>query len=367
MKKVCFFNLIPEKPIKGYHIESFDCWSYFAQNRFGNIQDLLRYGFYGFDNLKKLTTAAGIDELYREKNPSYMKMVKDFVEKFKDFDLIIMLYYNIIHPEIIYKELKKPIKILGLIDDPYSTYTRGIPYFWAFDGAFYISKGYMDNLSYQEAIARWGIKNHYFWPLVFQDFKKPNIVDDSFFSDRSIDLSYVGNQYAPKVDRLIELKKHFKDRFKVHGRWKLKGYGAMLRCLLGQPLFPHRVTSLSSQERDYLYRNCKIGFNLHLSDNQRETGNARMYEVPAHGMMLMCDKASADAHKEIFEPDKEAVYYDNIPDAIEKIEYYLKNDDERIKIAKNGFNRYWQDYDFTKNITKLLEWGLGIKNGNNCL
>ncbi|MGD9637487.1 MAG: glycosyltransferase [Alphaproteobacteria bacterium] len=361
MKKVCLFNLVPEEKIEGYHIESFDCWSYFSKNRFGNIQDLIRYGLYGFDSVKKLTTVQGIDELYRSKNPSYMKMAYDFVEKFKDFDLIIMYYYNIIHPEIIYKELKKPIKILGLIDDPYSTYTRGIPYFWAFDGAFYISPGYMDNISYKDAISRWGIEKHCFWPLVFQKFSKPDIVDEDFFKDREIALSYVGNQYSPKVDRLVELKKHFKDRLKVHGRWKLKGYGAILRGLLGKPVFPHRVTSLTGAERDYLYRHCKIGINMHLSDAKNETGNARMYEVPAHGMMLMCDKAAADAHNEIFESGKEAVYYDNIPDAIEKIEYYLQHDNERIEIAKNGFNRYWRDYDFNKNLKKLLDWSLNVR------
>ncbi len=364
MKKVCLFHLEPEENIEGYQIETFDCWSYFSNNRFGDIQNLIRYGIYGFDNLKKLTTAQGIDELYRDKNKSYMKMAKDFVEKFKDFDVIIMYFYNIIHPEIIFKELKKPIKIIGLIDDPYSTYTRGIPYFWVFDGAFYISKGYMNDLNYQDAIERWGIKNHCFWPLVFQKFQRPEIIDNSFFKNRNIDLSYVGNQYASKVDRLIELKKYFKDRFKVHGRWKLRGYGAMLRGLLGKPAFPCRVKSLTNQERDHLYRKCKIGFNLHLSEENNETGNARMYEVPAHGMMLMCDKASAESHKKIFEPDQEAVYYDNTKDAIEKVEYYLNHDEERIAIAKKGFDRYWQDYDYNKNLKKLLDWCVDVKRQN---
>jgi spore maturation protein CgeB len=87
----------------------------------------------------------------------------------------------------------------------------------------------------------------------------------------------------------------------------------------------------------------------------------RMYEAPAHGMMLLCDKAGLNAHAQIFEPDKEAVFYDSIEDAIEKIEYYLEHEDERINIAQAGFARAQRDYDGELNLKNFLDWASGLR------
>ena len=85
-----------------------------------------------------------------------------------------------------------------------------------------------------------------------------------------------------------------------------------------------------------------------------------MYEVTAHGGMLLCDKAGRNAHAQIFEPDKEAVFYDSMEDAIEKIEYYLAHEGEREKIARAGFARAWKDYDAETNLKKFLDWAIAL-------
>ena len=100
-----------------------------------------------------------------------------------------------------------------------------------------------------------------------------------------------------------------------------------------------RTTGISDAERTGLYYRTRIGINIHLSDRPAETGKVCMYEVPAHGMMLLCDKAGMEAHERIFAPDKEAVYYDSTDGAIAKIQYYLKHDQERESIARAGFAR----------------------------
>lgn len=87
----------------------------------------------------------------------------------------------------------------------------------------------------------------------------------------------------------------------------------------------------------------------------------RMYETTAHGMLLVCDKAGRDAHTQIFTPDIEAVFYDSLDDAIEKIEYYLANDTERIGIAKAGFDRATSQYDWEFNLKRLLDWAYSLK------
>lgn len=320
--------------------------------------------------LRKLSEAKSVDQMYRERDPSYMRFLQDFIDEFKDADLIVIATYNPIHPEVLYNDLTKPIKVLGFIDDPVSTYTSGIPSLWAFDAAFYISPSYNDQVLFKDALQNWGCPQSYWWPLVgvgantadqgrFWPLAAPRAEalrrGDGFFRERDIDLIYVGGAYEDKMDRLIRLRRRFGSGLRLYGRWRLGGYIGATRWLKGKPAFWTRVATISHWEKTELYYRTKIGFNMHRS-NRMETGNMRMYEVPAHGMMLLCDKAGLNAHEQIFEPDKEAVYYDSIEDAIEKAEYYLKHDEKRERIARAGFARMQRDYDAELNLKNFLDW-----------
>lgn len=346
----------------GYYIETFDPLAYFPKGSHWPMPNLIVSGLNGYDQRRALFAgAAGVDRLYRERNSNYMRMIGDFIDRFRDFDLIIFLQYNFIHPEVLAREFKRPIKVLGFGDDPLSTYVRGIPYLWAFDGAFFISPSYIDDLSFEEAIRRWGNQPSIWWPLVPFPFQRPDNTDEAFFRDRDVEVVYVGNPYGPKIERLIRLKRHFGDRMRIHGRWPFKGYHGFVRGFMGKPIYPCRVTSLAPDERTQLYWRTKIGFNMHFSDQPSETGNMRMYETPAHGMLMVCDKAAANAHARIFEPGTEVVYYDSVDEAIDLIEYYLIHDDERVRIAQAGYERYWQDYEWEANLKKLLDWAAALQ------
>jgi hypothetical protein len=366
MMKTCVFQFPRMENFHGYSIDSLDPVPYFPGYNSRRGQAKLSH---------LLTTAESVDRMYRERYRPYMRFVRDFTDKFRDAELLVLATYNPIHPEILYKDLAKPIKILGFIDEPQSTYVRGIPYLWAFDGAFYITPSFNEQFLFKDALKAWGCEKSYwlpqvpprlqasepggFWPLVAPRSEALRR-GDSFFRKRDFDLIYVGQQYGPKMDRLIHLKKRFGSSFGIYGRWPLAGFGGVARCLKGKPALWSRVRSISDEERANLYYRTKIGFNIHLSDVPRETGNMRMYEVPAHGMMLLCDKAGLNAHEQIFEPDKEAVFYDSIEDAIEKIVYYLKHDDERERIARAGFARVHRDYDGESNLRRFLDWARAV-------
>src|SRR5947209_12408686 len=154
MKKVCIFNFPHMPDFHGYSIDSLDPGPYFPDHSPQMLAQLL-------------SQSQRLDQLYRDRNRSYMRFVNDFVEKFRNADLLVMSMYNPVHPEVLCRDLRKPVKILGFIDDPFSTYVRGIPYLWAFDGAFYISPGYNDQFFFRDALARWGCEQSYWWPLVF--------------------------------------------------------------------------------------------------------------------------------------------------------------------------------------------------------
>src|SRR5215831_9009463 len=290
VKKVCLFRSTRTENFHGYSIDCLDPASYFPR----------RPSLWGFHKWSRTTLEAeSIDRMYREKDPAYMRFLGDFIAKFKDADLLVFATYNPIHPEVLCNELIKPIKVLGFIDDPASTYVRGIPYLWAFDGAFYISPSYSGQFLFKESLPRWGCEHHYWWPLVppkaavdqkgtnglFWPLLAPRTEavqrGDAFFRERDLDVIYVGNAYGPKTDRLIQLKKKLGSRLQIYGRWPLAGYSGTARWLLGRPALWARVPTISDQERAALYYRTKIGINMHFSTRPTETGNMRMYEVPA--------------------------------------------------------------------------------------
>jgi spore maturation protein CgeB len=346
-------------------MDSLDPYPYFSNNGHGDWRDFLNGGLSKWDKKRNFGFMHEIDTLYRYKDQNYMRYINDFLDKFSDFDIFVMSSFNPIHPEVIDKYLKNKVKILGFVDDPYSTYTRGIPHLWAFDGAFYISPSYSKEEFFENSLNKWGSENNIWLPLCPKTIEFPTI-DENFFKNRPVDLVYVGNYIGypngSKVDRLIKLKKHFGDRFQIHGRWPLKGYIATVRGLLGKPFFYNRITGISQEDRENLYFNTKIGLNMHVSPTPTETGNMRMYETPYHGMMQICDKAGANAHELIYKPNKEAVFYDSTDEAIDLIEHYLTHDEERIKIAKAGFERTLRDYNWENNWKKLLDWAWSLKN-----
>lgn len=355
MKRVCYFhNPAAAGPFGDYELSTLDPVPYFlhSASRWRRRRARAR--------VAALLKAEGVDALYRERDADYMRFVRDFVDTYRSAQLVIMATYNPVHPEILHRELPRPTKILGFIDDPYSTYVRGIPYLWAFDGAFHVSPGYNMNYRFAEALRQWGCEASRWFPLVTS--RHPQFeATENFFRDRDIDVVYVGASYGNKITRLVQLKKHFGERLRVHGRWGFGGHAGWLRGLAGKPIYPHRVSPLSEAERRALYLRAKIGINMHLSNEPSETGNVRMYEVPAHGAMLLSDKGALDSHETIFAPDSEAVFYDNIADAIEKIEHFAAHPAQRIAIARAGFERARRDYDFEAVLQGLLDWASSLR------
>ncbi len=93
---------------------------------------------------------------------------------------------------------------------------------------------------------------------------------------------------------------------------------------------------------------------MHWDDN--ETGNTRLYELPANGVMQICDRGAGNATAELFEEDKEIILYDTMDEAIDKIKYYLKNDKAREKIALAGYERVMKDYKQEDIQRNLFNW-----------
>ena len=80
-------------------------------------------------------------------------------------------------------------------------------------------------------------------------------------------------------------------------------------------------------------RNSKITLNHH-GEIPPYANNCRLYETTGVGSLLITDW-KPDL-KEMFEPGKEVIAYQNNDECAELIQYYLDHEDERKAIARAG-------------------------------
>lgn len=315
--------------------------------------------------LNNFYTADSLNDLYKNNDKTYFEFLNWFYKSFKDFDVLVCAQINPLHPEWLAENFIKTIKIYGMQDDPVCTYHRTLSELWAFDGVYYVSPSFNQKYTTKEFIDLYNSKiKSYFLPNATSNIYSPDhdfSVQNSF-SNRKKSIIYVGQYYESKIDRLIYFKDILKDEFDVFGWWPRFGYQGVVRALKFKRPFLNRVTSLTENQKFQHFLNYKICLNMNWNE-KLETGNLRMFQAPFYGMMLLNDIAAKDQHLEIFSND-EAVYFEGIEDATDKAQFYLKNDSERIRIAKNGYKKAVKFYSRNDAWSGFLNWAMDLKKLN---
>ena len=82
----------------------------------------------------------------------------------------------------------------------------------------------------------------------------------------------------------------------------------------------------------------------------------RLFEGMACGKMVLCDKLNKSKKlEELFTDGEDIVYYDDIVDCINKINYYNENDEERERIANNGFKKVLENHTQKQRVQFIIE------------
>ena len=61
----------------------------------------------------------------------------------------------------------------------------------------------------------------------------------------------------------------------------------------------------------------------------------RSFEIPSSGGFLLAERT--DQHLAILKEGIDASYFSSREELLSKVKYYLKNEDERLKIKENGY------------------------------
>lgn len=104
-------------------------------------------------------------------------------------------------------------------------------------------------------------------------------------------------------------------------------------------------------EMPLVFHNSKI--NLNISSRTIETGiPQRVFDILACGGFCLTNYQPEIA--EIFEDGKELVIYTDIEDMLQKAEYYLEHEEERVQIARAGYEKVKNCFSIKKRIVELI-------------
>ena len=104
--------------------------------------------------------------------------------------------------------------------------------------------------------------------------------------------------------------------------------------------------------------NSKMGLNLSRGLPTKYYSSNRIASIAGNGLLTFIDKKTQ--LNKIF-TDNEIIFYDNINDLADKINFYKKNDKLRKKIAYNGKKKYFKLFNEKKVTQYIIDCSLGKK------
>jgi spore maturation protein CgeB len=169
--------------------------------------------------------------------------------------------------------------------------------------------------------------------------------DEEIFNDKAkplkeAEIIFTGNHYGDfplskyRYDIVKALSKEFKERFQLYGNgWNIPA-----------------IDSNSSQPlQASIFRGSKIAINCSHYDHSMYVSD-RMLRIMGSG--TFCLSHNFTDYDKVYKDKENLVIFNSIPEMIELCKYYLENEEERNRIARNG-------YELTH---KLYTWDSMIKN-----
>ncbi len=141
-------------------------------------------------------------------------------------------------------------------------------------------------------------------------------------------------------------------------------------CILNALAMNYQVTLFSSESKEILQnvRMCeKISYendapkvyqlskiNLNITLRSIETGvPQRIFDIMgAGGFVISNYQAELET---LFTPDEEIVLFHNMEELVQKVDYYLHHEKERVRIAINGYLKVKNEYTYDKRLKCMLD------------
>jgi len=101
-----------------------------------------------------------------------------------------------------------------------------------------------------------------------------------------------------------------------------------------------------------------MGLNLSRGIPTKYYSSNRIASLMGNGLLTFIDRKTQMSD---FFDNNEIIFYDDILDLSDKIKFYKKNENSRIKIARNGKKKYFKLFDEKKTTKYIIDKSLGNK------
>lgn len=119
------------------------------------------------------------------------------------------------------------------------------------------------------------------------------------------------------------------------------------------------IENRSLWREEYARVICSTEINLcFLRKVNRDTQTTRSIEIPACGGFMVAERT--DEHLQLFKEDEEVVFFSSDDELVEKLRYYIKHPEERLRIARAGRDRCLKSGYSNKNRLKVFFQELGL-------
>lgn len=301
-------------------------------------------------------SSKNLDKTFKKSSllKEYYSSLKTFLKDRWIKNFLVVSTWQYWHPDFLKSIKDLWVKLdIYTVDDDYSIEFCSLPYTKYYDHHFHVWVMYDEKITIAEKLKEYWQKNPIRLPLGALEW---HINENINFENRDIDVCYIWNVNPPKFFRLSKLKRHFWDRFKLY--WKQwNGDRKSLKWIfykICNKIFKlWYVEKISDEKLIDIYSRTKIWFNMHL-DPIKWPSNIRTYELPYNWVMQLCDDVIW--LKKVFNIWEEVIWYENISDAIKKIDFYLENEKERQRIAYNGHLRATKEkYKFQTTLESIIK------------
>lgn len=173
---------------------------------------------------------------------------------------------------------------------------------------------------------------------------------------KEFDIIFIG---SPLINRLKILESVAKKA--EEEKWKLTIYGPFYderypwKKYFFRVKYPHIVkylknTRVMASQVAKLYSKTKICLNIHTPEHK--SPNPRTFDILATGSFELIDERKS--YGGFLEEDRDLVQFKDIDDLLDKIDYYLRYEAEREKIAENGHRAVSGILDMKSLLTTVL-------------
>lgn len=189
---------------------------------------------------------------------------------------------------------------------------------------------------------------HAFDPDIHRRFDLKNIEMMQYFD---CDASFIGN-YSLKKDKILATMKEKLPELNLKiwgGHWGRNQYNAIHKCICHRRIHGD-LYALAIQHSKI---NIAILSEQGGSASSGDQITARTFEIPACSGFMIHERT--EEFLNYFEEGKTAACFGDAEELADKIDYYLRNSEERKRIAEAGFKYVWKNHSVDKRAKFILD------------